>query len=93
MRKIYEQYHNKGIEVVDISLDEDKAKLESFIQKKELPWPQFIDGQGWGNRLAARCGVGSIPATFLLDGEGKIIAKELRGKELESTVAKALSRQ
>jgi hypothetical protein len=57
-----------------------------------MTWPQFFDGQGWKNKLAVKFGIESIPATFLLDGEGKIIGKDLRGDDLEAAVAKALKK-
>ena len=57
-----------------------------------MTWQQFFDGQGWGNKLAVKYGIMSIPASFLLDGNGKIIAKDLRGEELEPAVAKALAK-
>ncbi len=90
--KAYEKYHANGFEIIGISLDQDKAKLEAFIKKEKMPWPQFFDGKGWGNKLAAQYGVNSIPATYLLDGEGKIIGKNLRGDALEKAVAKALGK-
>ena len=55
-----------------------------------MPWAQFCDGKGWENKLAQKYGIPSIPATFLLDGEGKIIAKNLRGDDLDHAIAKAL---
>lgn len=88
--KAYEKYHDKGFEVMGISLDEDKDALTGFIEKKKMPWPQFFDGKGWQNKLAAQFGINSIPATFLLDKEGKIIAKGLRGAALDKEIAKAL---
>ncbi len=56
-----------------------------------MTWPQFFDGQGWSNKLAVKYGIQSIPATFLLNGEGKIIGKELRGDALDKAVASALA--
>lgn len=56
-----------------------------------MSWPQFFDGQGWRNKLAQRYGVNSIPATYLLDGDGNIVAKDLRGDQLEAELAKRLN--
>ena len=89
----YQKHHAQGFEIVSISLDEDQHKLESFIKEKNMTWQQFFDGKGWGNKLAAKYGVQSIPATFLLDGNGNIIAKDLRGEELEIAVSKALAKK
>ncbi|MEI9896464.1 MAG: TlpA disulfide reductase family protein [Chthoniobacter sp.] len=86
----YEKYHAKGFEVVGISLDEKKEALAKFIAAKKLPWPQFFDGKGWDNKLGQQYGIRSIPATYLLDKEGKIIAKDLRGEDLAEAVAKAV---
>ena len=91
VRKIYEQYHDQGFEVIGISLDSDLSKLTNFVSQNKVAWPQFFDGHGWQNKLAARYGVESIPATFLLDRGGKIIGKDLRGEALETAVSKALA--
>ena len=88
----YEKYHPKGFEIIGISLDQDKTRLTSFIEQQKMTWPQYFDGKGWGNKLAAKYGVNSIPATYLLDGEGKIIARNLRGEDLAAEVAKALEK-
>jgi peroxiredoxin len=89
--KTYEKHHGQGFEIVGISLDSDESKLKSFIKDKNMTWQQFFDGKGWGNKLSTKYGVNSIPATYLLDGEGKIIGKNLRGEALEEAVAKAVS--
>ncbi len=89
----YQKHHAKGFEIVGISLDQSESKLRDFIKTKKMPWQQFFDGKGWGNKLAVVYGVNSIPATYLLDGEGKIIGKDLRGPDLEEAVAKALAKK
>ena len=88
--KTYEKYHGKGFEIVGISLDSDKSKLTSFTKSKNMPWQQYFDGQGWKNKVGQKYGVRSIPATYLIDKEGKLLAKDLRGEALEQAVAKAL---
>lgn len=90
--KAYEKHHAQGFEIIGISLDRDQARLEKFIEEKHMPWPQFFDGLYWSNKLAVKYGVNSIPATYLLDGEGKIIGKNLRGEALEQAVAQALAK-
>ena len=91
--KAYEKYHAKGFEIIGISLDKDEAALTSFIKKKNMPWPQYFDGLGWNNKLSGKYGVTSIPATYLLDGEGKIIGSDLRGDALDEAIAKALAKK
>src|SRR5439155_6816287 len=91
--KAYEKYHSKGFDVVGISLDIDKARLTGFVQQQKMGWRQYFDGKGGTNKLAAKYGVQSIPTTYLLDGEGKIIAKNLRGEDLETELAKVMEKK
>jgi peroxiredoxin len=91
--KTYEAHHKDGFKIIGISLDQDKQKLESFTKEQNMTWPQFFDGKGWQNKLAVKYGIHGIPATFLLDGQGTIIGKDLRGEDLEEAVTKALARK
>ena len=88
----FKKHHAQGFEVIGISLDGDQQKLLAFTKKMNMTWQQFFDGQGWENKLAVKYGIMSIPASFLLDGNGKIIAKNLRGEKLEQAVVKALAK-
>jgi peroxiredoxin len=90
--KTYQKFHPKGFEIIGISLDEKEEALTSFLKKQEMTWAQYFDGKGWGNKLAVQYGITAIPATYLLDGEGKIIAKDLRGEALTTAVEKALAK-
>ena len=87
----YKKYHDQGFDIIGVSLDQEREKLLSYTKQNEMTWPQFFDGQGWGNKLAVKYGIESIPATFLLDGNGVIIAKDLRGEALAPAVAKAVA--
>ncbi len=86
----YGKYHDKGFEVIGISLDQEKDKLTGFIKEKKVPWAQYFDGKGWQSKLGQKYGINSIPATYLIDKEGKIIGKNLRGEALASAVQKAV---
>jgi peroxiredoxin len=90
--KAYEKHHEKGFEIIGVSLDQNQAKLTNFTKENKVTWQQFFDGKGWGNKLAVKYGVQSIPATFLLDREGKIIERDLRGDALEDAIAAALAK-
>lgn len=89
----YEKYNKQGFEIIGISLDRDEEKLTSFIRERKMTWPQYYDGQGWQNKLAVKYGVQSIPATYLLDGEGKIVAMDLRGPALGKAVGELLEKK
>lgn len=81
--KIYEKFApTKLFDIIGISLDSDKDRLLKFIEKNQIKWEQYFDGNGWQNKIAAENGIQSIPAVFLLDREGKIIYMGLRGEIL-----------
>lgn len=80
---LYAKYNSKGFEVFSVSLDNNKAKWVEAIQKDNLSWPNHVsDLKGWSSAAAKLYGVNSIPCTFLIDKDGRIIAKGLRGDEL-----------
>jgi thiol-disulfide isomerase/thioredoxin len=75
----YEKYHAKGFEVLAVSLDQNEADLRKFVEEKKLPWPQIYEG---ADAIAEKFGIESIPSTYLLGADGKIIAVGLRGEAL-----------
>jgi peroxiredoxin len=87
----YEKHHPNGFEIVAISRDQDEARLKSFIEEKKMPWQQYFDGRD--NKMSEKYGIALIPTTFLLDGTGTLIARDLRGPELEKAVAEALAKK
>lgn len=92
MLEQYELYHDKGFEIVGISLDQDREELDTFLKEEKLPWMQLHqnDGTGWGNDNAARYGISAIPACFLVDKEGKVVSLECRGEKLPEMLEKLL---
>jgi len=86
----YRKHHDQGFEVIGISLDQDRARFTEFTRAMDLAWPEFFDGRGWQNKLAVKYGIEKIPATYLLDQEGRIIGKDLHGEALSDAVTKAL---
>ena len=88
----YAKHHGEGFEIIGVSLDSDRDKLDAFLKQQEgMTWPQYFDGKGWGNLLAAKYGVEAIPFALLIGPDGKIIGKDLRGESLEDAVAKAVA--
>jgi peroxiredoxin len=87
----YEKYKEQGFTVYGVSLDEDKAKWIEAIAKDGLTWTHVSDLKGWGAEGAYQYNVSSIPANFLLNKEGKIIGKDLRGEALGEAVANAIA--
>ena len=88
--KLYRKYHDKGFEIVGISLDKDKTEWVKAIEVDELVWPQMSDLNFWHNQGAKRYSVMMIPYTVLLDSEGTIIACGLECEELEKKLAELI---
>ncbi|HUC80947.1 MAG TPA: TlpA disulfide reductase family protein [Flavisolibacter sp.] len=86
--KAYNQFKDKNFTVFGVSLDENKDAWLQAIQKDGLTWPHASDLQSWNNAAAALYEVQSIPANFLIDPQGNIIAQDLRGEELMETLAR-----
>ena len=91
--KVYEELHKKGFEIIGVSLDSDKGQFESFLKTNKMVWPQIYDGKGWGSEIGRLYGVTSIPATFLIDKQGKIRYKNLRGERLKLAVEELLGQK
>lgn len=87
--KTYGKYKEAGFTIISISLDSDKAKWLQAINDDGLSWTNHVsDLGGWQSKVARKYNIGSIPQTFLLDREGKIIAANLRGIALETELQK-----
>ena len=93
IKAVYEKYHNKGFEILGISLDVDETALREFIEENPLPWRQIFDGKRFAGPLAQRYGIRSVPRMFLLDREGKVISVNARDNLLEELVAAEIERK
>ena len=78
----YNKYHDKGLEIIGVSLDKDKAAWLKAIQADGLTWTHVSDLKGWNNAAAIEFGVKVVPTNFLLDKDGKVVAKNIREEEL-----------
>jgi peroxiredoxin len=77
-----ELFGNKGFNILGVSLDKAKDPWVKAIEKDGLTWTQVSDLQGWNNAVAVMYGIKAVPANFLIDPSGKIIAQDLRGEAL-----------
>ena len=89
--RMYNKYKGKDFEIFGVSLDQDRNKWVAAIQKDQLTWPHVSDLKGWQSAGGQAYQVSSIPATFLIDKAGKIIAKNLRGPALERKLEEILN--
>ncbi|MFN3874933.1 MAG: TlpA family protein disulfide reductase [Flavobacteriales bacterium] len=90
VKRVYERFRSKGFEILGVSLDRDHAAWVEAIRADGLPWKHVSDLGFWNNAAAQEYGVSSIPYTVLVDREGRVIGKGLRGAELEARLAEVL---
>ena len=88
--KAFNKFKSKNFTVLGVSLDQDKARWLEAIKKDGLAWNHVSDLKYWNNAVAAQFGIQSIPASFLIDPAGKIVARDLRGADLDKFLANAL---
>jgi peroxiredoxin len=81
--KAYNKYHDKGFDILAVSLDEKKDKWMEAIAKDGLPWTHVSDLKGWKNAAAQMYNISAVPSNLLLDKNGNIVAKDLRAEELQ----------
>jgi peroxiredoxin len=86
----YNAYKDKGFTIIGVSLDQDTAAWKKAIVADKLTWTHVSDLKYWDNAAAKTYGIRSIPASFLLDKEGKIIAKDLRSEALAAKLAELM---
>ncbi|MBX2923448.1 MAG: TlpA family protein disulfide reductase [Chitinophagaceae bacterium] len=89
--KAYNAYKSKGFDILGVSLDEKKENWEKAIHQDQLTWTHVSDLKGWQSDAASLYGIKAIPMNYLLDKEGKIIAKSLRGEDLIKKLGEILN--
>ena len=89
--KTYDEYKDKGLGIIGVSLDEDKEQWIGAVSAMGMTWTQLSDLQGWHNSAAQMYGIQAIPFTIIVDNEGKVLAAGLRGEELTAFIAQQLN--
>lgn len=87
---LYNEYHSKGLNIIGVSLDQDAKKWKDAIAKDNLSWIHVSNLKYWDEPIGKQYGISSIPATFILDAKGNIVAKDLRGDALRAKVKELL---
>ncbi len=90
---LYQKYQPAGFEILAVSVDQNGAGWREGIKKDGATWKHLSDLTGWKTPLAARYNVSALPASFLLDPEGRIIAKDARGPQLAALLEKHLEKR
>jgi thiol-disulfide isomerase/thioredoxin len=91
-KAIYDKYHDKGLEVIGISLDNQgmEAQVKQVVKKQGLPWPQRFTGRGMDDPIAKLFRISALPTVWLLDKNGKIVGQNEQGERLEQMITKYL---
>lgn len=90
LKQAYAKYGSKDLEIIGVSLDNATTPWKKAIEADGLTWPQLIDLDAWAGEGVKNYGVRLIPANFLIDKNGNIVAKNLKGDDLEKTLASLL---
>lgn len=96
VKENYRKYHDRGFDVLGISLDKDRKPLVNFVNRESIPWKQMYEdssgkGSGWQHSMAVKYGVTAIPAAILVDQQGKVVSMNARGDELSRLLSELLS--
>jgi thiol-disulfide isomerase/thioredoxin len=87
LKKLYAQHHDKGLEVIGISFDDDCNEMQRFTKKNGMPWPQFCDGNKWENAVNKEFNIRGIPTMFLVGKDGvlrDVFARENLPEKIEA---------
>jgi peroxiredoxin len=87
----YREFHDRGLEILGVSLDNSREKWLQAIEADKLTWTQVSELNYWSNSAVSLYGISSIPSNLLLDPDGRIIAKNLRGNQLHEELSKYLA--
>lgn len=97
----YEKFHSRGFEVIGISFDrapgatprameKSPEQLKQFLVEQRMPWPQHYDGRYWDNELGRRFAIRSLPSTFLLGRDGRLVTTDTHGDKLAAEIERLL---
>ena len=89
MKELYNKYKPKGVEIVSISLDKDKSRLEKFISQHKITWVQTFTGKGWEDPTARKYNINAIPSIWVIGKDGKVVSDRARGR-LAKVIERAL---
>jgi thiol-disulfide isomerase/thioredoxin len=98
IEKVYEEKNAEGFEVIGVNLDEERVKLDAFLEKKPLKWATYVSSsdepkyRGFKTPLAAEIGIAAIPFVVVIGKDGNVAAIHVRGPKLETTIAEQLAK-
>lgn len=93
LKSIQSTYSEDRLQIIGISLDTDLERLKQFITSREMSWPQIIQSEEWDGEIIKKYNVSGIPRTYIIGENGRIVAKDLRGEELEKKIANLINQK
>ncbi|MFZ9388083.1 MAG: TlpA family protein disulfide reductase [Chitinophagaceae bacterium] len=90
MAKLYDKFKSKGFEIYSVSLDDDRDKWLNAVKKDKINWLQVHQPGGWEASTARQWLIDALPTTYLIDKEGRLLAMDLEGKDLEKVLKELL---
>jgi len=88
--KIYDKYKDKGFEILGVSLDDNRNAWKKAVNKDRITWLQINDNGGWDAMSAMKWNISAIPASFLIDKDGNVVAFDPEKQELENKIRQLL---
>ena len=88
LKEIYAKYHEQGFEIYQVGIDTSKAAWINAVQEQQLPWISVSDLQGQASSSLKSYNITKLPANYLIDRKGNIVAKDLTGEKLEAEIKK-----
>ena len=90
----YKKFHDQGLEIIGVSLDQDAEAVTKFVEENEVPWKTLFssdpESNGWKHPMAVKFGIRAIPTMILVGKDGKIVALNVRGERLGPAIQAAL---
>ncbi|NDV69386.1 TlpA disulfide reductase family protein [Dysgonomonas sp. 25] len=92
LARFYSEQKDNGFELIGISLDDSAQDWKTAVSTMKMVWPQFLGDGGWNGKAAQQYGITRIPQTFILDRDGTIVARDLRGAQMEAKILELLAK-
>ncbi|MEO7925025.1 MAG: TlpA disulfide reductase family protein [Chitinophagaceae bacterium] len=90
--KLYPKFKDKGFEIFSVSMDNDSEDWKKAIRKDKISWMQSISPGGWEAPTALQWGIVALPTTYLIDRDGRLLAMDLEGKDLEKALKELIDK-
>ncbi|WP_234570554.1 TlpA disulfide reductase family protein [Rhodohalobacter sp. 614A] len=91
LKTLYEKHSDRNMTIIGVALDENEKLVQDFTTENEIEWPQILQPKRWGGEIVESYNVAGVPRMYLIDPDGKIVAKDLRGEEMVNEVDRMIA--